>query len=214
LDESVGSSLEYVQPLALNDWMAFDRPGPYQVEIRLTAPFVSASGPLTGPPSETLTLDIRPRDAVVLEHTYAELVDAYLNGAGEQRWYAAQVLRHLTDPLAVPMLRRILDSTDADAYIYIVLDILRKIGTPDAVAVLQEAAATGSTERAALAKNALERFRLGIKHQSSRSSRRGGVMDLSLSYGQQSFQRRSVQEPGMAARALLAALARAASPQP
>jgi hypothetical protein len=151
---------EYVQPLVLNDWMPFDRPGPYQVEIRLTAPFVSTSGPLTGPPSETLTFEIRPRDAVVLEHTYAELVDAYLNGVGEQRWYAAQVLRHVTDPVAVPMLRRILDSTaSTGSDDYIVLDTLRKIGTPDAIGVLQETAASGSAERAALARNALQRLR-------------------------------------------------------
>jgi hypothetical protein len=152
---------EYIQPLVLNDWMAFDRPGPYQLEIRFTAPFVTASGPVAGPPSETLTIEIRPRDVAVLEHTYWELVDAYLNAVGEQRWYAAQALRHLTDPVAVPMLRRILDSTKTDDYIYIVLDTLRKIGTPDAVAVLQEVAASGSAERAAIAKSALVRLRLG-----------------------------------------------------
>lgn len=151
---------EYVQPIVLNDWMAFDRVGPYQVQIRLTARFVSASGPVTAPPPETLTLEIRPRDAAILEHTYLEIEDAYLSGAGEQRWYAAQVLHHLTDPVAVPMLRRILDSTaSTGSDDYIVLDALRKVGTPDAVAVLQEMAARGSADRASLAKNALERLR-------------------------------------------------------
>jgi hypothetical protein len=150
---------EYIQPLVLNDWMPFDRLGPYQVEIRFTTRFVSASGPVNGPPSETLTLEIRPRNVAILEHTYVEVVDAYLSTVGEQRWYAAQVLRHLTDPVAVPMLRRILDATELDDSI--VLATLRKIGTPDAVGVLQEMAASGSADRAAMAKSVLERLRLG-----------------------------------------------------
>jgi len=41
---------EYIQPLVLNDWMPFDRPGPYQIEIRFTTRFVSASGPVIGRP--------------------------------------------------------------------------------------------------------------------------------------------------------------------
>jgi hypothetical protein len=151
---------EYSQPLVLNDWMAFDRPGSYQVEIRFTTRFVSASGAVVdGPPSETLTLEIRPRDVAILEHTYGELVDAYLSTIGEQRWYAAQVLRHLNDPVAVPMLRRILDATELDDSI--VLDTLRRIGTPAAVGVLHQMAASDSADRAAMAKSVLERLRLG-----------------------------------------------------
>jgi hypothetical protein len=154
----IDPSGDYSQPLILNDWLAFDQPGSYQIEIRLTAPIRTASGQVVkSPTADAFDVQIGPRDEDRLRQSYQRLADAFVNSAGVEQYQAAHALRYLTDPVAVPILRAVLDANDAADPI--VIEALRKTRTPEAVSLLQEVTKTGGKERAALAKNALERLK-------------------------------------------------------
>jgi hypothetical protein len=153
---------EFSQILILNTWLPFERPGTYQVEIRLIAPISTESGTaVPAPPPEVMRIDIGERDDAVLRHTCQRLAATVINPAAtaaqaDERYYAARALGYVRDPVAVPVFRTILEATPYEDPT--ILEALRKIGTPEAVQVLQDMVARGG-DRGALARNALERLK-------------------------------------------------------
>lgn len=148
---------EYSQPLVLNDWLPFDRSGLYHVEILLVGPIRTLSGRVVdGPRADGLNIQIGARNETLLQQSYQRLADAFMNSAGGvEQYQAAQVLKYLNDPVGVPILRTVLDATSsADP---LILEALRKIGTPESLGVLQDMTKSNMEDRAALARNALER---------------------------------------------------------
>jgi hypothetical protein len=69
---------------------------------------------------------------------------------------AALALSHVVDPVAVPYIEEALSATTrVDP---ILIEGLRRIGSAEARAVLEQAATSSSADRAALARNALARL--------------------------------------------------------
>jgi hypothetical protein len=112
---------------------------------------------VTSPSVDVLSIRIGPRDENVLRRTCQRLADSVSSGYRvEDQLYAAQQLAHVNDPVAVPIHQTILNATESVDWI--LLEALRKIGTPEAQRVLQDMAASQSQERSELAWNALQRW--------------------------------------------------------
>ena len=153
---------QFSQTLVLNNWLPFDQSGSYQVEIQIVAPMTTASGTtVSAPASDTIQIDIGERDAGALRSTCQRLADIVVSpvataAQADERFYAARALGYVTDPVAVPIFRSILDATTYEDAM--VLEALRQIGTPEAVEVLQEMSGRGG-DRGTLARNALRRLK-------------------------------------------------------
>lgn len=156
---SIAPGQQISQPLVLNDWLPFDRPGLYQVEIRLTAPIRAASGGAVAPPApEVLDILVGGRNETVLHRTYQRLADDFSSAVGADWYDALQVLRHVNDPVGVPILRNVLDMTTRGDPV--IIEALKRTGTSGAQQLLQELAQSSRKERAALARNALIRLKM------------------------------------------------------
>ncbi len=148
----------YTQQLFLNAWDAFDQVGPYRIAINLTSPVKAEQG---GAVVETsakagVELTVLPRDERVLQRICSRLagVAATTTNAAE-RIDAARALSYISDPVAVPCVRSVTAATDRVDWILI--PGLLRIANPDAQALLQDLASSDKFERAALARNGLER---------------------------------------------------------
>lgn len=154
---SIGPNAQYSQHLLLNDWVAFDQIGSYLVEVRLRTPIRTASGDVIRPPAaEVFTLHVGARDESVLRLTCQKLTDTVIDfRTVEEQHFAARALGAVTDPVAVPFIRRILDRTELVDWILI--DALRRWAMPEARTLLEEMARGAGSDRSMLARSALAR---------------------------------------------------------
>jgi hypothetical protein len=152
---------QYVQQLLLNEWFPFAEPGRYTVDIRLRTDILSDSGSkIEASSNGVISVDVGPRDDRVLQTLADELVEQILTtrDVGE-RYAAARILSHMTDPVAIEYMRRVIERTDAVDHILI--DGLKRIGTSDSAALLTQLAASHIDSRASWAQEALRSSRSG-----------------------------------------------------
>ena len=163
-------SQSYTQTLVLNEWYAFDVPGRYQVQVRLTRPaLLGASSTPVADPGFQASIEIQPRSAERLKATLNELTQRIEDSASyEQAADAATTLRYVTDPLAVPYLEKALQSGKQIEQIAIAG--LEGIADEAAVAALISSLRSANSDVSTLAQASLRRIQqrtrdLALKEQ-------------------------------------------------
>lgn len=156
---SIAPGERHQERLVLDDWFVFDRPGAYEVDIRLTTPIRTASGaPVSSPPGAALRFELLPRSEAVLRDTCARLTNILLTSANVGDVHqAARELSAVRDPIAVAYVGQVLDATDRVDSI-LVRGLVRVPG-PEARALAERLTRASSTERAAWARYTLSHLR-------------------------------------------------------
>jgi hypothetical protein len=156
---SIAPGERYQQRLVLDDWFVFDRPGAYEVDIRLTTPIRTASGaPVSSSQGAVLRFEILPRSEAILRDTCARLTNTLVTSAAVADLdQAARELSAVRDPIAVAYISQVLDATDRVDFI-LVRGLVRVPG-PEARALAERLTRASSTERAAWARYTLSQLR-------------------------------------------------------
>jgi hypothetical protein len=146
----------YSQPVLLNEWYDFEQAGDYDVQIALPGPIRTSKVTVINSPAQRLRFHIAARDEARLRRTCELLVRPAISAKQyEEQANAALALSYVVDPVAVPFLREVLLAGTVDN---IVIAGLRRIGSGEAKAVLEEASRSSDAERAALARDAIRRI--------------------------------------------------------
>lgn len=156
---SIGAGETYTQEMLLNQWVDFRRTGVYEFAIRPVGNARTESGRTVTLPAAVTRLTIVERDEPTLRATCERLARTILTASDvERRMAAARQLAAIRDPVVVGFIRHIMhESQRADASL---IEALREIGNAEAIDALRWAAHDGQNdERAALARNALQRLR-------------------------------------------------------
>jgi hypothetical protein len=158
---SIAPGARYQQRLILDHWFVFERPGAYDVDVRLTTPVRTASGAPVGSPAGTaasLRFEILPRSEAILRDTCARLTNTLVTAADTNDLHqAARELSAVRDPIAVGYIGQVLEATDRVDFILV--RGLARVGGPEAKALAERLAGASSLERAAMARFALSTLR-------------------------------------------------------
>ncbi len=146
---------EFSQPLVLNDWIDFDQPGDYQVELSLTTPIQFDDGQSVDRARARAVLTILPFDSAALSRRCEALTQNSLSQNAAVAHRAVRFLSFVDDPLAVPYLKRILDSSFFGKET--ALQALAGIGNAEAVDALIESLGAGDEDIVAIARDQLGR---------------------------------------------------------
>jgi hypothetical protein len=142
----------------MDGWMDFTATGHYEIEARLAKPIYSeADDPVGGEEVSRVELDVTPRSELVLAkrcEALAGQVEAF--ASYESAAQAALALSHVTDPVALPYLRRVLLAKKLVEPIAI--EGLEKIASADAVQALSLGLKIEYNDTAVLSRAALLRI--------------------------------------------------------
>ncbi len=146
----------YVQELLLDDWVRFDEVGTYQVALAFTRHFNTDSGQAGPLPDAAVSVTVTARNVEALRQRYAELTAAILSNPYTEKGRSAEhALTSTDDPVIIPFLSDLLKrSHRSDSA---VMAALGRIGTPEALELLQSERTSRDPERAALANDAWSR---------------------------------------------------------
>ena len=123
----------------LNEFYSFPLPGRYRIEMRTPADFTTVSGrPIRPTEPGAIRIEVRERNDNRLRAICADLARQITSGPSETANEAALALRFIEDPIAVPFLREVLQSTTAVAYKEKMVEALAWIGSSEAVDALIE----------------------------------------------------------------------------
>ena len=131
----------YVQRILLNEWLDFGDVGSYRLDVRFKGAGRTASGDnVTISRDASVAIMVLPRDGEKLR----EVCNGWLNQLLQPRdaddaREAAKALASINDPIAVGYLRDVIRS-DMSVFNY-AITALRRMATPEAIQVLQEATA-------------------------------------------------------------------------
>lgn len=146
----------YTQQLLLTEWLAFDTPGVYQIELGLALPKgVPVQSALAAPLAATrFELTIGPRDANVLRARCGALASIMaVSQNAEERINAGRALTSMIDEAVVPCLKRASASTNE--FDHVIMRSLNRMNQPAAEALLQEMATSDDEDRATMARSYL-----------------------------------------------------------
>jgi HEAT repeat protein len=95
----------------LNEWYEPSRPGDYVVKATLTSQITTAAGQaVEAERSETVNLTVLPADPAVLAQVSEQLAATALNpSSASEAMEATLALSYVSDPVAVPHLRHVLE---------------------------------------------------------------------------------------------------------
>lgn len=146
----------YTQQLLLTEWLAFDSPGTYQIDLGLSlpkgAPMQLASATPLG--ATHLELTIAPRDANVLRTRCGALASIMsVSQNAEERINAGRALTSMSDEAVIPCLKKASASTNE--FDHAIMRSLNRMNQPAARALLQEMAASEDEDRASMARSYL-----------------------------------------------------------
>lgn len=149
--------LVYTGRLVLNEWYAFSKLGTYLVDLEMTGSLQIQGVEL---PNERgafrAAVTVIARDPKRLKQVSEELVETALRaGSYVDTADYALALSHLTDPVAVPFLARLLESGRVEQ---IAIDGLRRIGNKEAVDILIATFESKNEEAVIFAQRALRRL--------------------------------------------------------
>lgn len=133
---SIDPGVEYEQQLLVDEWYDFKLEGVYKIEVRLSEPVKDKAGAvITEAPPFNARLEFLPRDPARLRKVCQALVERIQKAQSyEEAADAANVLRYVRDPGAVPYLEEILYADRmVDGF---ATSGLKWIGTPEAINVL------------------------------------------------------------------------------
>jgi hypothetical protein len=156
---SIAAGGQYLGRLVLNEWYDFGTTGHYGIKIELKNGLKTSTGAaLDLPASKIIRVEVTPRSEMRLRAVCEELAATVESASSAQAMLdAAHTLKYVTDPIAVPYMRRVLARTNwVD---WILFEGLVRIGTEEAREVLVSAAGEPG-ERAELARGALARLPL------------------------------------------------------
>jgi hypothetical protein len=107
---------EYRKEIVLSRWYAFPNPGRYKIVAEMAPPIYTEGQKLIrSVASETLWLEVKPRDADRLKQACESLSQAVLHGPDTAaKWTAMLALAYVRDPVAIPYLREVAVVTEAD----------------------------------------------------------------------------------------------------
>jgi hypothetical protein len=155
----VGPHQTYSHRYVLNEWVSFDQPGPYTIELNLDGAFRKANRRIQSPPTHTqLSVAVLPRNADALRQRCEALATEAINAPTRtEQDDAGYALSFFDDPVAVPCVRKVIQATHRfDSWL---IRGLGRIGTEDARMVLEELFRSQDHDRYRLASDALFRFR-------------------------------------------------------
>ena len=145
--------------LLLNQWIEFDSPGKYEIEVRLAKAIENTQAdPSVRMGSFHDTIEIAAEDSVRLNEVCAALASQVeMASSYQEAADAAQALSSVKDPIAIPYLERALFSKQLVEPI--VIDSLERVGSDKAVQVLILALTRLPNDEIVLVRNSLERVR-------------------------------------------------------
>ncbi len=147
---------EFSHSLILNEWIDFDQPGEYRIELSLTTPIEFDGGTSVAAARAGAVVTILPFDSAALSRRCQELAQNSLSRNAAVARRAVMALSFADDPLAVPYLRRVLDSSYFGKEI--ALEALARIGTVEAVDSLIQSLDAADEDIVAIARDQLGRL--------------------------------------------------------
>jgi hypothetical protein len=163
-DEAVSGSAVTVGPsettstvVLVNKWFDFDREGKYILEVELAEPPMTVAGTrMPKPQAGRLSIEVAPRDPVVLHRICAELEEKITSAPLSSSYELAEVLAHVKDPVAVPFLARLMEKDDKMAGV--LAGGLERIGDASAIDTLLRYASDVSEDRRESVRTSLARI--------------------------------------------------------
>lgn len=152
----VPAKSRYTQQLLLTEWLAFDSPGIYQIDVGLSLPKRALAQLASATPlgATHFELKIAPRDVNVLRTRCGALASIMsVSQSAEERINAGQALTSMIDEAVIPCLKKAAASTNE--FDHSIMRSLNRMNQPAARAVLQEMAASGDEDRASIARSYL-----------------------------------------------------------
>jgi hypothetical protein len=160
----IADSSSYTRVLILNEWLGFDAPGLYRVEVGLTGV----------PNIAVVTIMVLPRDSGRLARVSTELADKALRATSfDEALLITKALSFALGTEAVPHLKRV--AVENDGLAPIAVDGLARIADRAAVEALHALSRSLSKELSALA-----RGRLGVVRLSTQDVRLQREIDAML----------------------------------
>jgi hypothetical protein len=160
-DISVAASERYTQTLLLNEWINFNAPGTYVVDVEV-AKALQLSGGSTAPiPRFVTRVNVLPHDDQRLDQICARLTDQISaeRSVGRARDLAL-ALSYVRDPVAVPFLR---EAYERNRYVESeVIDGLERIGDVMAIETLISMLATDVSQDASWNESRIARARWAL----------------------------------------------------
>jgi len=126
----------YSTTLLANKWFGFDTPGRYLLYVDNASLLVDTTAPKSPYPTDgQIVIDVGPRDTGRLEQICADLENRMMNTtSAADALEAEDVLTHITDPVAVPHIARVLETKETMTPFLV--DALAHIGDNAAVDAL------------------------------------------------------------------------------
>jgi hypothetical protein len=151
----IAALASYTRPLILNEWISFQTPGAYRVEVSLLGIANSAVASIT----------ILPRDARRLNTVCAELARNALEASSfVEASLLARTLSFAVDPDAVPHLKKVAEENDGLAPT--ALAGLTRIADRSAIMALHALSNNPSKELSVLARGSLGMIRVSTRDES------------------------------------------------
>ncbi|MGH9432522.1 MAG: hypothetical protein ACRD3T_13355 [Terriglobia bacterium] len=158
----VDAGRSYAQDLLVNEWYHFDKPGNYKIEVELIEHALrEPEKVLRTWVSGKMELTVLPRNPQRLDAVCRKLILTALSvsnypAASE----AALALSYVQDPVALPYLGQLL--AGGNSLSPTAIRGLVRIGTPQAVSILESHLATSDTLLRSLIRSAVEEIKTGI----------------------------------------------------
>jgi hypothetical protein len=150
---SIPSGGAHKQELLLNAWLTFDQVGTYQLLITIPEQLSPRNGL---PLSSSVSVQVTPRDVYVLLERASKLTEVILTSKlAQEQLDAERALARIIDPDVVPYLKTILEHTPVSDSV--ILAALGRVGTVEAMNILNQAASSANAERAAIARDVINR---------------------------------------------------------
>lgn len=143
-------SREFSVHLIMDEWIEFDVPGDYEVDVTLTSPPKFDEGGLVAETGTHATIRVLPRDLDSLRRRCQALSRDAVSHDSARAHFAARALSFVSDPEVVPYLKKVLD--DSFFGRETAIEGLGKLGTSEAVDSLIAAFGGRDPEIAALAR--------------------------------------------------------------
>src|SRR6185312_13813091 len=129
----VGAHATYAERLILNEWKEFREVGDYYAKVALVPQYAVRAA---APPTARLHVSIGPRNETKLGAVAKALADRAVDGRDVgDRTEAALALSYMVDPIAIPEMKRVLQSR-SDAALPLI-EALARLGGPSALDALQ-----------------------------------------------------------------------------
>jgi hypothetical protein len=149
----------FTKKMLLNEWYQFPAPGRYVVEAKLGGQVQTVSGTsVPSAPAQEIRIQVTARDPERLKSVCEELRKGAMNANAREASKAALALSYVDDPIAVPILGRVLNESLPPGKLAAISGLAR-IGNPEAVQLLTSYSTKADPELKLQIENALSEIR-------------------------------------------------------